>query len=128
MSWAIFGYIADILSVISFVISLGIFHRIYEKTETQKESYNKEREALLSQLLALQRNIWDDGLTSIKIQDNLQIEVYKYQIKYLLISSPRCIFHAFRCTHLLKSGINESNTTKIRQDINFLIARLSKKE
>lgn len=128
MDWNIFGRIADILSIISFIISLGIFRKIYAKTETQKKTYNEERNDLLSHLLALQRNIWDDGLASIKIQDNLQVEIYKYQIKYLLISSPRCIFHAFRCTHLLKSGINESNTTKIRQDVNFLIARLSKKE
>lgn len=94
----------------------------------QKRTYNKERDDLLSHLLALRQNIWDDGITSIKIQDQLQTEIYKYQIKYLLISSPRCIFHAFRCTCLLRKGLNRKNKAKIRQDINFLIARLSKKE
>lgn len=128
MNWTTFGQIADILSVVSFIISLGIFRKIYAKTEMQKKTYNKERNELLSHLLALQQNIWDDGLVSIRIQDQLQTEIFKYQIKYLLISSPRCIFHAFRCTHLLKKGIVEANSAKIRQDINFLIARLSKKE
>ncbi len=128
MDWTIFSYIADILSIVSFIISVGIFRKIYAKTETQKKAYNREHNALLSQLLALQQNIWDDGLTSIKIQDTLQVALFEYQIKYLLISSPRCIFHAFRCTHLLKNGINDANRAKIRQDINFLIARLSKKE
>lgn len=128
MNRTMLGYIADILSVVSFVISLGIFRKIYAKTETQKKAYNKERNDLLSHLLALRQNIWNDGLTSIKIQDQLETEIFTYQIKYLLISSPRCVFHAFRCTYLLKYGINEANSAKVRQDINFLIARLSKKE
>ena len=112
----------------SFLLSLGIFRKIYTKAEIQKETYTEERDALLIHLKALQQNIWDDGLTSDKIQDTLQTKMFEYQMKYLFISSPRCIFHAFRCTHLLKNGITTSNTQKIRHDINFLIARLSKKE
>ena len=128
MSWSTFGRIADILSVISFLLSLGIFRRIYIKAETQKTTYAEERDTLLAHLIALQKNIWDDGLTSAEIQDTLQTKMFEYQMKYFFISSPRCIFHAFRCTHLLKNGIAQSNTAKIRNDINFLIARLSKKE
>lgn len=128
MNWIIFGRIADILTIIAFVISLGIFRKIYERTEIQKETYNAERQDLLKHLMALQQNIWNDGLTSPKLQDMLHTKVFEYQIKYCFISSPRCIFHSFRCTHLLKTGMNESNTLKIRHDINFLVARLSKKE
>lgn len=128
MNWTIFSRIADILGVISFFISLGIFRRIYAKTTLQKDSYIQERLDLLMALRAIQQNIWDDGLMSPEIQDSLQTKMFEYQMKYFLISSPRCIFHAFRCTLLLKDGINDSNTNKIRQDINFLIARLSKKE
>ena len=128
MSWSTCGRIADILSVISFLLSLGIFRRIYIKAETQKTTYAEERDTLLAHLIALQKNIWDDGLTSAEIQDTLQTKMFEYQMKYFFISSPRCIFHAFRCTHLLKNGIAPSNTAKIRNDINFLIARLSKKE
>lgn len=128
MNWTAIGHIADILGIISFALSLGILRRIYAKTETQKDTYRTERKTLLSHLIAIRQNIWNDGLISTQIQDTLQTKVFEYQIKYLFISSPRCIFHAFRCTHLLKEGINESNMTLIRQDINFLIARLSKKE
>lgn len=128
MTWEIFGHIADVLGVISFFLSLGILQKIYAKAETQKETYIKERNDLLNHLKALQQNIWDDGLTSSKLQDALQTKMFEYQMKYLYISSPRCIFHAFRCTHLLKQGLNSSNTKKIREDVNFLIARLSKKE
>ncbi len=128
MDWALIGKIADITGILGFFISLGIIQRIYYKTETQKGTYIQERKDLLNNLHVLQQNIWDDGLTSEQLQDNLQTKMFEYQLKFLLISSPRCIFHAFRCTHLLKKGINKSNTTKIRQDINFLIARLSKKE
>ena len=128
MNWNTFGHLADILSVRSFIISLGIFRKIHAKTIVQKKTYNQERAKLLSQLIALRSNIWEDGLTSPKTQDSLQENIFGYQMKYLLISSPRCIFHAFRCIHLLKAGITESNTIKIRQDVNFLIARLSKKE
>lgn len=128
MNWVIFSRFADILGIISFILSLGIFHKIYAKAATQKEIYKEERNDLLASLLALRQNIWNDNLISIQIQDTLQTKVFEYQLKYLFISSPRCVFHAFRCTHLLKKGITESNTTKIRNDINFLIARLSKKE
>lgn len=128
MNWDIVSHIADILGVIGFFISLGIFRKIYTKAEIQKETYKEERDKLFDHLRALQQNIWDDGLTSPNIQDTLQTKMFEYQMKYLFISSPRCIFHAFRCTHLLKVGINDSNTAKIRNDINFLIARLSKKE
>lgn len=128
MNWKLISCIADILGIISFVLSLGIFHKIYAKAATQKETYVKERSDLLNNLMAMRQNIWNDNLISMQIQDTLQTKVFEYQIKYLFISSPRCVFHAFRCTHLLKSGINETNTVKIRNDINFLIARLSKKE
>lgn len=128
MNWIILGHIADVFGIASFIISLGIFRKIYAKAENQKESYRAERNDLLKHLYAIQQNVWNDGLISVQIQDTLQTKVFEYQIKYLFISSPRCIFHAFRCTRLLKDGINESNTAKIRQDINFLIARLSKKE
>lgn len=122
------GHIADFLGILSFVLSFNIFRRINQKTESQKETYKNESEQLLISLKALQQNIWDDGLINIKIQDTLQTTIFEYQIKYLFISTPRCIFHAFRCSHLLKFGITESNGIKIRTDINYLIARLSKKE
>lgn len=128
MNWTIFGRIADIFGVISFLLSLGIFRKIYAEAEIQKAAYVEERDELLMHLIALRKNIWSDGLTSVKIQDTLQTKMFEYQVKYFFISSPRCIFHAFRCTYLLKNGMTNSNTHKIRNDINFLIARLSKKE
>lgn len=128
MNWTILGYVADILGIISFIISLGIFRKVSVKATVQKEIYKNERDELLRNLQALQQNIWDDGLTSEKIQDTLRTNVMEYQVKYFFISSPRCIFHAYRCTKLLKSGITPENKTKIREDICFLIARLSKKE
>ncbi len=128
MTWEIFGRIADVLGVISFFVSLGIFQRIYAKAEMQKATYIKERKELFSHLKALQQNIWDDGLNTPQLQDALQTKMFEYQIKYFFISSPRCIFHAFRCSYLLKKGINHLNAPKIREDINYLLARLSKKE
>lgn len=128
MFWTILSYVSDILGIISFVVSLKIFQKVSSKAMMQKETFKAERDDLLVTLQILRQNIWDDGLISVKIQDTLQTKMFEYQLKYLLISSPRCIFHAFRCTHLLKNGISDSNTNKIRNDINFLIARLSKKE
>lgn len=131
MYWSYLSKIADIFGIIGFLISLlslNVVRKVYSNITTKKESYNNEREALITHLSALQENIWSDNLMSPKIQDTLQTKVFEYQIKYLFISSPRCIFHAFRCTHLLKKGINNANTKKIRQDVSFLIARLSKKE
>lgn len=128
MNWTILGYIADIIGILSFIVSLGILRKVHAKVATQKETYEKERDDLLANLQALRENIWQDNLSSLEFQDALQTKVFEYQMKYLFISSLRCIFHAFRCTHLLKKGINDNNTKKLRNDINFLIARLSKKE
>lgn len=83
MNWTIFSRIADVLGVVSFLLSLGIFRKIYAKAEIQKETYAKERDELLIHLRALQQNIWDDGLTSDKIQDTLQTKMFEYQMKYL---------------------------------------------
>lgn len=130
--WKIVSYIADVLGIMSFaisVISLNIIHKIFSKAERQKESYKNERTDLYIALSALRQNIWDDGLINIKVQDDLQTKIFEYQIKYLLISSPRCIFHAFRCTNLLKKDIRDSkNLRKLHDDINYLIARLSKED
>ena len=128
MLWKYIGYIADVLGIISFLLSVGIIRKIYAKTEAQKETYRRESVNLLENLVALRQNIWDDDYASVIIQDKLQTSVFEFQMKYLFISSFRCIFHAFRCTYLLKEGINESNKQKIHNDVNFLIARLSKKE
>nr|DAL37612.1 MAG TPA_asm: hypothetical protein [Caudoviricetes sp.] len=131
MFWQYLSKIADILGIIGFAISLlslNVVRKVYSNITVKKESYNQERLELIKHLSALQENIWSDNLTSIKIQDSLQTKVFEYQIKYFFISSPRCIFHAFRCTYLLRKGINDVNTKKIRQDVNYLIARLSKKE
>lgn len=131
MNWNTISHFADVLGIFSFLlsaISLGLVRRLYAKAEMQREIYKEERNELLVHLMAIRENIWNDGLISPQIQDTLQSKVYEYQMKYLFISSPRCIFHAFRCTNLLRKGINNSNTQKIRQDVSFLIARLSKKE
>ena len=53
MSWSTFGRIADILSVISFLLSLGIFRRIYIKAETQKTTYAEEREEMNQNLMKI---------------------------------------------------------------------------
>lgn len=128
MDWNFIGRLADLLGIGSFLLSCGILRKINSKTASQKEIYNAERAALLRNLQALQENIWNDGLISPKIQDTLQQKVFEYQIKYSLISSPRCHYHSWRCSFLLKKGINDTNTQKIRVHLNYLIARLSKKE
>lgn len=128
MNWTILGHISDCLGILGFILSLGIFRKLSAKTIMQKENYKAERKMLLDDLYILQQNIWDDGLTSTQLQDNLRTRIMEYQIKYFFISTPRCLHHAFRCTRLLKSGINPKTTLKIREDICFLLARLSKKE
>ena len=54
MNWTILSRVADILGVVSFLLSLGIFRKIYTKAEIQKETYTEERDALLIHLKALQ--------------------------------------------------------------------------
>ena len=53
MNWTILGRISDILGIISFIVSLGIFRKISIKATMQKETYERERDALLKKLQAL---------------------------------------------------------------------------
>ena len=53
MNWIIIGHIADILGIVSCVFSFRILHRVYAKTESQKETYRNERKELLIHLLSL---------------------------------------------------------------------------
>lgn len=44
MNWTILSRVADILGVVSFLLSLGIFRKIYTKAEIQKETlYRRTR-------------------------------------------------------------------------------------
>lgn len=120
--------IADILGILSFLLSLHIVQRLSIKANWQKEVYREERVELLSTLQALRENIWTDGIISSKIQDHLCSKLFEYRIKFLLISTPVCWFHLSRCLSLLKPGISSKNSEGIRYHLNYIIASLSKEE
>lgn len=131
MNWNKVSNIADILGIISFLFSLGSFiisGTILSSIKRQKSDYKKERKELHDSLCALRENIWRDGLTDIRIRDKLQTLLFGYRMRYWLLSSPLCHYHVHRCLKLLSDDRCELNSIYIRNHINYIIARLIKKE
>ena len=131
MNWDVFGHIADILGVISFffsLVSLIFSWLILSRIKRQRSQFNKERMELYESLCALRVNIWSDQLTDARICDKLQTELLGYRMRYGLLLSPRCRFHLNRCINLLARADLNPESKIIRNDLNFLIARLTKKE
>ncbi len=118
------GIISVLLSIMSLIISSTVLSHVRE----QKVDYNKARKNLYSELSSLQQNIWDDDLLSNRIRDKLQTNLYKYAIRYWKISSPICLFHVHRCIHNLKKDDIHNYKKTICNDLNYIIARLTKKE
>ena len=123
--------IADILGILSFVISVIVFimsHSIFKYVKTQQKEYNDERLQLQTSLIAIRNNIWKDNLTNLKIRSKLRTELYTYLQKYWKISSPFCLFHIFRSLKLCKKDFNDSEKEKLCMSIDYLIARFNVKE
>lgn len=128
MNWTVLGRIADVLAILSFIISIGIFKKIYSRSIMQKETYIEERTNLLNHLSALQQNIWIDGIVSTKLQDQLETKIFEYRIKYWMISSLLCHIHIHKALKILNKEINRQSNAELHHHVNYLIARLSKKE
>lgn len=131
MNWATIGHISDILGIVGFilsVISLIFSWSILSKVKRQKDQYKQERQSLFESLCAMRENIWNDKLTDIRIRDKLQTELHGYRMRYWMIVSPVCWYHLQRCIKLLSKDDFNKDSKTIRNDLNFLIARLTKKE
>ncbi|RHO59302.1 hypothetical protein DW091_06045 [Eubacterium sp. AM05-23] len=125
------GTIADIAGILSFLMSIVLFiisHSIFKNIEKQRSQYNNEREKLLSSLLALRQNVFEDDLCGLELISQIRTCIFEYQQKYWKISSIRCIVHSFKCLYRLKKGITEDNKRAICGNLDYLIARLKKKE
>lgn len=131
MDWTIIGHVADALGIISFIfstISLMLNVLIFSRLKQQKAVYTRNRKKLFEELSALRQNIWDDHIITDKTCDSLQTALSSMRQCFPMLLSPMCNYHIWRCTHLLKKDDFENNKMKIRADLNYLIARLSKKE
>lgn len=126
-----FSTIADILTVISFFMSLIVFfmsHSIFKYVKMQRKEYDDERIQLQTSLVAIRNNIWKDNLTGIKIRSKLRTELYTYLLKYWKISSPICLIHIFRSLKICRKDFSNRQREKLCESIDYLIARFNKKE
>lgn len=105
------------------ISGLVLTHLKYQKTQ-----YRKERKELFESLSALRENIWEDQLINTRICDKLQSELHAYRMKYWLLSSPLCHYHLTRCINLLTRDDFPNHLNIIRKHLNYIIARLTKKE
>ena len=131
MFWCITGHIADILGILSFLLSSLVFifsRSLFRNMKLQKTEYNSERIEIQTTLEALRKNIWLDRLDSIKIRSQMRQALYSYFNKYWSISPPRCLFHLLRSIHYSKHPIQECNKEKLCISLDYLIAYLNKKE
>lgn len=126
------GVIADILTIISFILSAGAFvfsRSLFKNMQIQKKEYNSERLQIQTSLKALRKNIWDDNLDILKIRSKMRQELYSYFNKYWSILSPMCLFHLFRSINYSKKTIKDKKELEcFCISLDYLIAYLDKKE
>ena len=126
------GTIADSLGIASCFVSVFIFimtRTILKNIDGQRKEYDSERFQLQTDLAALRMNIWDDQLLNIKIKSNIRTYLYTYKQKYIVLSSIVCRWHLNRAIRISKKAkINEINREKLCISLDYIIARLNKKE
>lgn len=128
-----FSIIADVVTIISFVISILTFtlaHTILKNTEYQRTEYENERGDIQSSLMALRDNIWKDNMElTLKFRSKIRTELFSYRQKYLVISSLPCIYHVSRAICLCNNEILDTkHREKLCASLDFLIARFDKSE
>lgn len=128
-----FSFIADVITIIGFVISVLTFvstHTILKNTSYQRTEYENERRNIQSSLMALRDNIWEDNVTlTLKFRSKIRTELFSYRQKYLVISSLPCIYHLTRAIRLCNNEIlNAKYREKLCASLDFLIARFNKSE
>lgn len=131
MNWDGVSRIADVIGIIGFVfsvISLVFNILIFSRIKVQKNKYRKERKNIYDELCSLREVIWDDQIATAKIRDQLHTTLESIRQCFPLLLSVKCFFHIWHCIHLLKKDDFANNQSAIRYDLNYIIARLTKKE
>lgn len=131
MPWEIFSKISDVLGVLSCfasVTSCIMAHSIFKKMDYQRVDYEKERVKTQSALMALRQNIWEDNLRDMRIRSELRTALFTYRQNYFFILSPVCHYHLSQSISILKVGITDTNKESLCSHIDFLVARLNKRE
>lgn len=125
--------IADILGIISFIISFLTFvaaHTILKNVEFQRAEYESERKELQTSLMALRDNIlYDKQPLNLRYRSGIRTLLYTYRQKYLHISSPSCLYHLSRAIKLCdEMNPSSRDREQLCKSLDFLIARFNKTE
>lgn len=131
MDWKFIGRAADIIGILGFIcsaISLILNACILSRIKSQKNAYSQRRKKLYEELSSLREIIWTDKIITPKTCDSLHTALSSMRQCFPLLLSPVCNYHIWHCIHLLKKNDFDNNQSEIRAHLNFLIARLTKKE
>lgn len=123
--------IADVLGILSFMMSIVLFvitNSIFRNVKFQRSEYAKEHLTLQTNLEALRQNIWDDSLDDIEIRSKLRTELFTYRQNYWKILSPVCHYRIYKSLFFIKTEIKPEDRESLCLNIDYLVARFSRKE
>jgi len=137
--WDIINKISSICGIIGFLISIcSIFFNIFiikilnincikNNYKEQKNEYNKNSNIHYEKLQSLFDSIYEDKIISPKVCDSLIQELLSIRLNFSLILSFSYHYKIRHCIKQLQKDELNVNNKMIRNDLNYIVARLQKR-
>lgn len=130
MTWNLISKVSDICGIGGFLISIcSILFNIFiiKILNPQKEEYNKNRKKHYENLQVLLDCIYQDEIITPQICDSLIQELLSIKLNFSLILSLSYHYKIRHCIKQLQNDELNLNNKEIRNDLNYIVARLEKR-
>lgn len=138
MSWDIFGKIADVVGILSFLVAIPTYFtargtRKAIQYHDDKKQYKREIKMHISTLKANYESIHNNDVYNESILNNVLQELDRIQINYPTVVKPfkkefKQLEKKINQTLLKLPSDSDFNRTKISRQLNKIIERLDKEE
>jgi len=125
------GSIADIIGIISFILTIVLLIRsesLRNQILIQKQDYKKYHSKVKIRLMSLAESIREDDQIPIQTTSLLRQELYEHLHNFNLVLSRKDKKIINSVINTFDKAINEDAKRKLLKNLDYLVARFSKKE
>lgn len=127
----ILGVIADVTGIAGFIVTICLLIRseaLRKEIQMEKRAYQKSQKDIRLELIALRMNVWDDNILILQIVSKIRSNLYSCQINFKRLLSKEDKTHIKRTISMLRSGLTSISAYELCEELDYIIARLEKKE
>mgnify|MGYP000003457699 FL=1 len=128
--WELINKISAICGILGFLISIcSIFFNIFiiKILNSQKKEYNKNSNIHYEKLQSILDCIYQDEIITPQICDSLIQELLSIKLNFSLMLSFSYHYKIRHCIKQLQKNELDVNNKIIRNDLNYIVARLQKR-